>query len=382
MSDFYRLLDVPRDAAEADIKKAYRKLAMELHPDRNKGHDAEERFKEVTEAYEVLRDPQKRAAYDRYGDAAFTRGGGRRGAAEGFHHVDLAEALQIFMRDFGGGGGFDAIFGGGQRARGEARRGQDLRVEVTLAMVEVATGAKRNLKIRTQALCDTCAGTGAKPGTQPATCTTCRGMGEVQRTAQSMFGQFVSVSPCPTCRGEGTVIKDPCDKCGGEGRVKVEKTVTVDIPAGVSSSNYLTLRGQGAAGPRGGPAGDLLVMLEVKEDDRWTRQGDDLVFDLPLSFAQAALGGTFTIPSPYGDERVKVPAGTQGGTIFRVKARGLPKLGSEGKGSLLVRTAVWTPENLSAEQQRLFGEIAKLEGEAPKKTTHGLWDRLREALRA
>ena len=382
MSDFYRLLDVPRDAAEADIKKAYRKLAMELHPDRNKGHDAEERFKEVTEAYEVLRDPQKRAAYDRYGDAAFTRGGGRRGAAEGFHHVDLAEALQIFMRDFGGGGGFDAIFGGGQRARGEARRGQDLRVEVTLAMVEVATGAKRNLKIRTQALCDTCAGTGAKPGTQPATCTTCRGMGEVQRTAQSMFGQFVSVSPCPTCRGEGTVIKDPCDKCAGEGRVKVEKTVTVDIPAGVSSSNYLTLRGQGAAGPRGGPAGDLLVMLEVKEDDRWTRQGDDLVFDLPLSFAQAALGGTFTIPSPYGDERVKVPAGTQGGTIFRVKARGLPKLGTEGKGSLLVRTAVWTPENLSAEQQRLFGEIAKLEGEAPKKTTHGLWDRLREALRA
>ena len=382
MSDFYRLLDVPRDAAEADIKKAYRKLAMELHPDRNKGHDAEERFKEVTEAYEVLRDPQKRAAYDRYGDAAFTRGGGRRGAAEGFHHVDLAEALQIFMRDFGGGGGFDAIFGGGQRARGEARRGQDLRVEVTLAMVEVATGAKRNLKIRTQALCDTCAGTGARPGTQPATCTTCRGMGEVQRTAQSMFGQFVSVSPCPTCRGEGTVIKDPCDKCGGEGRVKVEKTVVVDIPAGVSSSNYLTLRGQGAAGPRGGPAGDLLVMLEVKEDDRWTRQGDDLVFDLPLSFAQAALGGTFTIPSPYGDERVKVPAGTQGGTIFRVKARGLPKLGTEGKGSLLVRTAVWTPENLSVEQQRLFGEIAKLEGEAPKKTTHGLWDRLREALRA
>ncbi len=381
MSDFYQLLNVARNAAENDIKKAYRKLAMELHPDRNKGHDAEERFKEVTEAYEVLRDPQKRAAYDRYGDAAFTRGGSRQGA-QGFHHVDLAEALQIFMRDFGGGGGFDSIFGGGQRARGAARRGQDLRVEVTLSMAEVATGAKRSLKLRTQATCETCTGTGAKPGTQPVTCTTCRGMGEVQRTAQSMFGQFVSVAPCPTCGGEGTVLKDPCDKCGGEGRRKAEKTVAVDIPAGVSSSNYLTLRGQGAAGPRGGPPGDLLVMLEVKDDERWTRQGDDLVYDLALSFSQAALGGTFTVPTPYGDEKVKVPAGTQGGTVFRLKAKGLPKLGSDGKGSLLVRTAVWTPETLTAEQQKLFGEIAKLEGEAPQKTTHGLWDRLRDALGA
>lgn len=381
MSDLYKLLNVPRDASEADIKKAYRKLAMELHPDRNKGHDAEERFKEVTEAYEVLRDPQKRAAYDRYGDAAFARGG--RGAGpQGFHHVDLAEALQIFMRDFGGGGGFDSIFGGGQRARGEARRGQDLRVEVTLSMAEVATGAKRSLKIRTQATCDVCAGSGAKPGSKPVTCSTCRGRGEVQRAAQSMFGQFISVSPCPTCGGEGTVIKEPCEKCGGEGRVKAEKTVAVEIPAGVSSANYLTLRGQGAAGPRGGPAGDLLVMLEVKEDDRWTRQGDDLIYDLALSFSQAALGGTFTVPSPYGDEKVKVPAGTQAGTVFRVKGRGLPRLGSDGKGSLLVRTAVWTPENLTAEQQRLFSEIAKLEGEPPKKTTHGLWDRLREALGA
>ncbi|MEO6068879.1 MAG: molecular chaperone DnaJ [Gemmatimonadales bacterium] len=381
MSDYYKLLSVPRDASENDVKKAYRKLAMELHPDRNKGHDAEERFKEVTEAYEVLRDPQKRAAYDRYGDAAFTRGG-RGGGPQGFHHVDLAEALQIFMRDFGGGGGFDSIFGGGQRARGEARRGQDLRVEVTLSMAEVATGAKRNLKIRTQATCDGCSGSGAKKGTSPVTCTTCRGMGEVQRSAQSMFGQFVSVSPCPTCGGEGTVVKDPCEKCGGDGRVKVEKAVTVEIPTGVSSSNYLTLRGQGAAGPRGGPPGDLLVMLEVKDDERWTRQGDDLVYDLALSFSQAALGGVFTIPSPYGDEKVKVPAGTQAGTVFRVRSKGLPKLGSEVKGSLLVRTAVWTPEGLSAEQLRLFGEIAKLEGEAPKKTTHGLWDRLREALGA
>ena len=216
MSDFYKLLDVPRDASEAEIKKAYRKLAMELHPDRNKGHDAEERFKEVTEAYEILRDPQKRAAYDRYGDAAFARGG-RGAGAQGFHHVDLAEALQIFMRDFGGGGGFDSIFGGGQRARGEARRGQDLRVEVSLTMAEVATGAKRSLKIRTQVGCETCGGNGAKAGTAPVPCKNCRGTGEVQRAAQSMFGQFITVAPCPTCRGEGSVIKEPCEKCGGGG---------------------------------------------------------------------------------------------------------------------------------------------------------------------
>ncbi len=380
MSDFYKLLDVPRDASEDAIKKAYRKLAMELHPDRNKGHDAEERFKEVTEAYEVLRDPQKRAAYDRYGDAAFTRGG-RGGGPQGFHHVDLAEALQIFMRDFGGGG-FDSIFGGGARARGEARRGQDLRVEVTLTTAEVAAGAKRTLKLRTLATCDTCTGTGAKAGTSPVACSTCRGTGEVQRAAQSMFGQFISVSPCPTCRGEGTVIKEPCESCKGEGRTKQEKTVTVDIPAGVSSSNYLTMRGQGAAGPRGGPPGDLLVMLEVKDDERWTRQGDDLVFDLALSFSQAALGGTFTIPSPYGEEKVKIPAGTQAGTVFRVKGKGLPKLGTESKGNLMVRTALWTPEDLTAEQKKVFTELAKVEGEPPKKTTHGLWDRLRDALGA
>ncbi|HEU4570604.1 MAG TPA: molecular chaperone DnaJ [Gemmatimonadales bacterium] len=381
MSDYYALLGVPRNASEADIKKAYRKLAMEYHPDRNQAPDAEERFKEISDAYSVLSDAQKRAAYDRYGDAAFARGGAGGGFAGGFHHVDLSEALEMFMRDFGGGGGFDSIFGGGQRARGDARRGQDVRVELKLPLAEVAAGAKRTIKLRTLVTCDTCHGSGAKAGTTPARCSTCAGTGEVRRAARSMFGQFISVAPCPTCNGEGTVIQDPCAACHGEGRVKAEKTVTVEVPAGVSSNNYLTLRGQGAAGPRGGPPGDLLVMLEVQEDDRWTRQGDDLIYDLALSFSQAALGGSFTVPSPYGEEKLKVPAGTQAGTVFRVKGKGLPRLGSDGKGHLLVRVAVWTPEELTAEQKRLFQELAKIEGAPPKKL-HGLWDRLREALGA
>ena len=381
MSDLYRTLGVARDASEADLKKAYRKLAMEFHPDRNPESGAEEKFKEITEAYEILRDPQKRAAYDRYGEAAF-RPGGMGGGMGGFHHVDLSEALNIFMRDFGGFGGFDSIFGGGGRAQQEARRGQDVRVSVKLSMVEVATGAKRTIKLRTLVGCDVCKGSGAKSGSAPITCATCGGAGQVRRAAQSVFGQFVSVSPCPTCAGEGTVVRDPCETCRGEGRVKAERTVAVDVPAGISENNYLTLRGQGAAGPRRGPAGDLLVVLEIEPDERWERQGDDLIHDLPLSFSQAALGGSFTVPSPYGAEKVAVPAGTQTGAIFKVRGKGLPRLGQDGKGHLLVRSHVWTPEELNDEQRRIFAELAKNEGEPPTRATHGFWARLKDAIRA
>ena len=375
MSEFYALLGVTREATEADIKKAYRKLAMEFHPDRNSSADAEARFKEITEAYEVLRDPQKRAAYDRYGKAGL---GGSSGG-QGFHHVDLSEALNIFMRDFGGMGGFESIFGG--RARQDTRRGQDVRVTVKLSLAEVATGVKKNLKLKTLDRCGTCSGSGARAGSRPTSCTTCNGTGEVRRAARSMFGQFVSVSPCPTCAGEGSVILDTCEVCRGEGRVKADRTVTVDIPAGVSSNNYLTLRGQGAAGPRNGPSGDLLVMLDIRDDDRFERNGDDLYYDLPLSFSQAALGGEFSVPTPYGDEQIRIPAGTQPETMLRLKSKGLPVLGQHSKGDLLIRVHVWTPERLTDEQQRLFQELAKLEGEPPKRSP-GFWSKLKEALGA
>ena len=375
MSEFYALLGVTREATEADIKKAYRKLAMEYHPDRNPAPEAEARFKEITEAYEVLRDPQKRAAYDRFGKAGV-------GGAGGFdyHHVDLSEALNIFMRDFGGMSGLESLFGGG-RARQDHRRGQDVRVTLKLTLTEVATGVKKSVRLKSLERCAVCDGSGAKAGTKPTTCTTCGGSGEVRRAARSMFGQFVSVSPCPTCAGEGTVIANPCEVCRGEGRIRGDRTISVDIPAGVASNNYLTLRGQGAVGPRNGPSGDLLVMLDIKDDERFERQGDDLYHDFLLSFSQAALGGTFTVPTPYGEEEVKIPAGTQTETLLRLRGRGLPVLGQSGKGDLLIRVHVWTPERLTAEQERLFKELATTEGEPPKRSP-GFWSKLKEALGA
>jgi molecular chaperone DnaJ len=376
VSEFYTLLGIARDASEADIKKAYRKLAMEYHPDRNPSPQAEARFKEITEAYEVLRDPQKRATYDRYGKAGLSGGGG----GYGFHHVDLSEALNIFMRDFGGMGGFESLFGG-RRSRTEERRGQDIRVTVRLTLTEVALGAKKTVKLKSLERCGTCEGSGAKPGTQSTTCSTCHGTGEVRRATRSMFGQFISVAPCPTCGGEGKVIAQPCETCRGEGRVRGDRTVTVDIPPGVSTNNYLTIRGQGAVGPRNGPNGDLLVMLDIKEDERFERQGDDLVYDLQVSFSQAALGGEHPVPTPYGEERLRIPSGTQPETVLRLRGKGLPVLGQETKGDLLVRVRVWTPERLNEEQERLFRELAKLEGEPPKRSP-GFWSKLKEALGA
>jgi molecular chaperone DnaJ len=375
VSDFYALLGVNRDASEADIKKAYRKLAMDYHPDRNSAPEAEARFKEITEAYEVLRDTQKRAAYDRFGKAGV---GGASGGAYGFHHVDLAEALNIFMRDFGG---FESMFGGGERrAPGEGRRGQDVRVTLKLSLAEVATGVRKTVKLKSLERCASCDGSGARKGSRPDRCATCAGSGEVRRAARSMFGQFVSVSPCPTCGGEGEVIRDVCEVCRGDGRVRGDRSVVVEIPAGVSSNNYLTLRGQGAAGVRGGPPGDLQVLLEVREDDRFERQGDDLVLELPVSFSQAALGVELPVETPTEAVLIRVPAGAQSGTVIKLRGKGLPRLGDSGTGDLLIRVQVWTPDRLTDEQSRLFRELALHEGDPPGK--NNLWHRIKDVLGA
>lgn len=376
--DFYQVLGVARGATEADIKKAYRRLAMEHHPDRTGGDKvSEERFKQITEAYEVLRDPDKRAAYDRYGMAGVKAGGG----GFSYTHFDLSEALNVFMRDFGGMGGFDAFFGGGRRSERERRRGQDLKVSLKLTLDEVATGTTKTLKVRTLEACATCGGSGAKPGTLPRPCATCGGAGEVRRHAQSMFGQFVAVSPCPTCGGEGVVIATPCSACRGEGRVKAEKTVQIDVPAGVADHHYLTIRGGGVPGPRNGPPGDLVAVLEIAEDQRFERQGDDLMVDLPVSFTQAALGADVEVPTPYGPAPLKVQKGTQSGQIYRLRGKGLPRLGESARGDLHVRVQVWTPTVLTPEQERLVRELQKVEPAPPSASEgRGFWNKLREAL--
>ena len=377
--DFYAVLGVTRDADETEIKKAYRKLAMEHHPDRNNGDKAaEEKFKEITEAYEVLRDADKRAAYDRYGLAGVRRGQGGGGGRE--MHFDLSEALSVFMRDFGGGG-FDAFFGGGQRAQRDRHRGQDLKVALKLTLAEVATGAQKAVRVRTLDRCPVCSGSGAKPGTRAVTCGTCRGSGEVRRNAQSIFGQFLSVSPCPTCAGDGTTLEKPCDRCDGDGRVKAEKTVQIDVPAGVADHHYLTLRGHGVPGPRGGPPGDLIAVLDIKDDPRFERRGDDLVYDLPVSFTQAALGADLTVPTPYGQATLRLQAGTQTGSVHRLRGKGLPHIGEAGHGDLHVRVHVWTPTKLTSEQRRAFEGLAKVEGEPPADSSgRQLWEDLKRAL--
>ncbi|HEY7192968.1 MAG TPA: molecular chaperone DnaJ [Gemmatimonadales bacterium] len=377
--DFYHVLGVPRDCSEADVKKAYRKLAMECHPDRNNGDKAaEERFKLVTEAYEVLRDPQKRAAYDRYGHEA-PRGGG------GFSsmHFDLSEALMVFMRDFGIGGSgsaFEGLFGGGGGGRRDRRRGHDIKVGLKLTLAEVASGATKTVRIKSLETCPECAGTGAKAGTKPIQCGTCNGSGEVRRQAQSLFGQFLTVSPCPTCAGEGTVVHSPCARCGGDGRVKGEKTIQIDVPAGVADHHYLTLRGQGVPGPRNGPRGDLIAVLDIKEDPRFERHGDDLVYDLAVTITQAALGAEVKVPTPFGESMLRIEPGTQTGMAYRLRSKGLPRLGEGGHGDLHVRVHVWTPNKLSPEQRKLLEKLREIEDAPPEKETGKFWETIRRAL--
>ncbi len=378
--DYYDVLDVSRDASVDEIKKAYRRKAMEHHPDRNDGSKgAEAKFKEAAEAYEVLRDEGQRSRYDQFGHAGLKGGAG---GFSGFQPFDLSEALNIFMRDFGGGGGFDSIFGGGRRKSSRDQlRGQDIRIAMRLTLADVAKGTKRKVKLRALQECATCGGSGAAEGGSMTTCTTCGGTGEIRQATQSFFGNFVSIAGCPTCNGGGQVIDDPCRDCLGEGRRRAERTVEIDVPAGVAENNYLTLRGQGGSGIRGAPAGDLIVELEFEEDPQFERHGDDLVYDLPVSFAQAALSDEFVIPSPLGEETVSVPAGSQTGSVLTVRGKGLPSLSRGGRGDLHVRLQVWTPKHLAQEQEELFRRLRELEGEPPADERLGrrFWSRMKEA---
>jgi molecular chaperone DnaJ len=379
MSDYYSILEVQRGASDDEVKKAYRRLAMKWHPDRNSGSkEAEEKFKDITEAYDVLRDPQKRAMYDRYGEAGL-RGGG----ASDFHHFDLSEALGVFMRDFGGfGGGLDEMFGGARRG-GSVRTGADVKVTVQLSLGEVATGVDRTLLLKLLDACDRCEGSGAEPGTQPQTCGTCAGVGEVRRAQRSFFGQFVSVAPCPTCKGEGQVVASPCRKCRGEGRVRGERTVEVKIPAGVASGQYMTLRGVGNAGARGGTRGDVHVVFDVADDPRFERDGEDLYTEVLATYPQLVLGGTIEVPTVDATMTLEVPPGTQSGQVFHLRGRGLARVNASGTGDLHVRVQLWTPEAVSDEERELLERLATLQGTPPEeRPARGFWSKMREALGA
>lgn len=380
MADYYAVLEVERTASDDDIKKSYRRLAMQYHPDRNNGSaDAEERFKAITEAYDVLRDPQKRAAYDRYGEAGLRGGGG----AGGFHHVDLSEALNIFMRDFGGMGGLGDLFGGGARHHSGPRPGADVKVTAELSLADVAAGATRTFNIRLLDPCDVCEGSGAEPGSKPEACPTCGGSGEVRRAQRSFFGQFVSVAPCPTCHGEGVTISRPCKKCRGEGRTRGEHRVEVSIPAGVATGQYMTLRGRGNVGARGGPRGDVLVIFEVNEDDRFERDGEDLYCEVLVSYPQLVLGGDIEVPGVAGPLSLRLPEGTQSGQLFHLRGRGLPRVNSTGVGDLHIRVQLWTPDELTDEHRELIARLAEIQGAPPKeRRSRGLWSRMKEALGA
>jgi molecular chaperone DnaJ len=375
MADYYALLGLSRDASDDDLKKAYRKLAMQYHPDRNSGsRESEEKFKEITEAYDVLRDPQKRALYDRYGEAGLKRGAG----AGGFHHVDLSEALGIFMRDFGLGD----LFGGGSPTGGGPVTGADLRVPMQLTFAEAATGVERTMSVKLLDQCDKCSGSGAEPGTSVRRCATCAGRGEVQRAQRSFFGQFVSVAPCPTCSGRGQVIETPCKKCKGDGRVRAEKSFTVQVPAGVSTGQYLVMRGMGNMGPMGGPRGDIAVMFEVADDPRFERDGAELFTEVLVTYPQLVLGGDIAVPHVSGELSLRLPAGTQSGQVFTLRGRGLPRVNASGSGDLHVRVQLWTPSSMTAEQKKALEGLRAVESAPPASRPKDLWSWLKDALGA
>lgn len=353
--DYYEVLGIPKDSSDSDIKKAYRKLALKYHPDRNPDDpSAEEKFKELGEAYDVISDPDKRAAYNRMGHAAFDGGmggGGGQGGFGGFH-----DPMDIFSQMFSGMGGFEGMFNGGQgggggRRRAQKQRGSDLRYDLDITLEEAATGCEKKLEIERLVSCKTCKGSGSKSGAgSEKTCSTCRGRGVV--TQQN--GIFIQQHTCPTCHGSGEVIADPCPSCHGEGRAKEMTPITMRIPAGVDTDTKLRSEGHGDAGVRGGATGDLYVFIEVKPHDIFHREGDNLSCTVPLPLATAVLGGKLSVPTLEGGEEIKIAAGSQSGTIMRLRNKGMKNLRGSQKGHLLVELQVEIPTKLSREQKEKF----------------------------
>jgi molecular chaperone DnaJ len=363
--DYYEILGVGRDASADEIKKAYRKLAIQFHPDKNPGDDsAEESFKEAAEAYEVLSNQDKRARYNRFGHE-----GMRNQGQTGFTDInDIFSAFgDVFSGSFGGSI-FEEMFGGsGGRGRRRSRGvpGSDQKIRLKLTLEEVYSGVEKTIKVKKQVVCETCSGSGAKPGSNPRQCSVCNGAGEIRQVSRSMFGQFVNVAACTNCGGEGTVIQDPCKTCHGDGRVNGEKSIKVSIPAGVSEGNYIPMRGQGNAGRKGGEAGDLLVFISELEHEFFTRDEFDVYHDLFISYPDAVIGCDVEVPTLQGIAKLKISAGSQAGQLLRMRDKGIPHLNHRARGDQYVRVNVFIPSKLSSSEKELLKKMQEQDGFKP-----------------
>ena len=383
--DYYDVLGIAKDADETAIKKAYRKLAIKYHPDKNPGDsEAEEKFKEAAEAYEILSNDEKRARYDRYGHAGVDPNNGGFSGAGGMSMEDIFRQFGDIFGDMGGSP-FESFFtgggGGGNKPRGQ--KGSNLRIKVALTLEEIANGSTKKIKVRKQVPCDTCDGSGAKDKNAVSTCPTCRGAGYVRQVRSTFLGQMQTTTTCPNCKGSGQVITANCSTCKGDGRIPGEETIEINIPAGVEEGMQLSMRGMGNSGLRGGPSGDLLINIEEKPHEFLKRDGKNIIFDLYLNFADAALGTSLEVPTIEGKVRIKIPEGTQSGKIFRLKGKGLPGIQSYDKGDQLIHVNVWTPKKLNSEERKLLEKLREMPNFQPKpgKSDKGFFDRMKDYFR-
>lgn len=379
--DYYDVLGVQRNASTDEIKKSYRKLALQYHPDRNPNNkEAEEKFKEATEAYEVLSDQQKRQRYDQFGHQ------GMRGGSDFHQYQDINDIFSHFGDIFGGAGGsiFDEMFGGQQRRRGPRSSGEpgsDLRIRLKLTLEEIATGVEKKLKIKKWKSCATCNGSGAKAGSSKSSCPQCHGSGELRQVSRSMFGQFVNITPCAFCGGTGQIIKEKCHTCDGEGREQGESTIKINVPAGVSEGNYMTLQGQGNSGRRGGHAGDVIVEFTEEKHEFFIRNGDDVIYTALISYPDAVLGADIEVPTLTGRAKVKIDPGTMPGKMLRMKDKGIPHLNSYGRGDQLIQIQVWVPHKINSREKDLLRELSASEhinpSEEEKSKSKSLFDKMK-----